>query len=158
VDWGTFWTFVSAVISAGAVVVAVVTLRHARATAEQARRDLREDRRIDFQQALLLQIAEAYEEWITEGSTRPFALLQSRVRILPDLTLPLTHAAAGLPVPEVVTRLFEATFRQRWVDDGRSLLNIWSPIAGELPEARRIREDIHAEIAKALDELTAQRP
>jgi hypothetical protein len=50
-------TWVGDALAAAAIVVAMVTLRHARATADQARQDLRTGRRIDFQQSLVLDIA-----------------------------------------------------------------------------------------------------
>jgi hypothetical protein len=57
-------TLIGDVLAARAIILALVTLRHAQQTAEQARRDLREDRRIDLLQSVIVDIAVAFEEWV----------------------------------------------------------------------------------------------
>jgi hypothetical protein len=148
VDWGAFGTFVGDVLAAGAVVVAVITLRHVAATAKQARNDLREDRQIDFRQSVLLDIAVSYEEWARGGGS-PF-VLAARVRVLPTSMLPLLRAALALPVSPVQRKDFEDLAASKGFE-----IDKFELVQGY---ASWIREEIHAEINEALDRLDKQRP
>jgi hypothetical protein len=148
VDAGGWATLVGDVLAAAAIVVAVVTLRHAEATAKQARNDLREDRRIDFLQSTLLDIAVGYQQWARGDASA--STLAARVRVLPPNMLPLMRAALGLPVTLAQRRQFEALAAKHDVGvDEDELLQ---------PFARNFHQELHAEIDEALDRLTEQRP
>ena len=71
--------------------IAINTLRHAEATARQARKDLREDRRIDFQQQVILSVATDYED-LARGGPVTTEMIAAKARVLPPDMLPLMRA------------------------------------------------------------------
>ena len=148
-DAGTWATLVGDALAAAAIVVAVWTLGHAQKTAEQSRKDLREDRRIDFLQSVILDTAVDFSEWARGGPVSP-DLIAARVRVLPGGMLPLLRAALGLPVPAEIQRTY-----------GRLLVakGVKSPIGRvDWEYGYYVREEVLNEINEALDRLNQRRP
>ena len=126
-------------------------LRDARATAEQSRKDLRTDRRIDFLQSVIMDVALQFEQLVQQSNLAHVPVIAARLRVLPVHMMPLLRRVCGLPVPPLVHDRVERLLREA-ADRG--------VIVGGGPTgmAAVLQPEIREEIRESLDELTEERP
>lgn len=132
----TIATVASALLSASAVVLATVELRNADKRASQARRDLLDERRVQFHLEQLVALSLALADF---GASAPYEA-RLRIRLLPDGMVPKAR---------------------KWCEDGpRQDTLLWE----EFLSTRRddedwgtwIRDRVRREISAHLDSLIAE--
>jgi hypothetical protein len=134
---------VSMTATVGAVVLAWWTIRESGRLAEKSARALIEERRLDFELDLLREIADYWQTNAFQDTLR-LPLLQTRLRLLPDSTLPSVRGAAGLPSVHGEAEEAYAEGRQAKNSTDGDLLN-------------RVRDRGSGEIIRAIEARLAAR-